>query len=63
MDALDFSVQFDLEGSGLIQTIEEQLLQGKTENMHIKAQLYKLNVYGNIARVPMPPILNIVAFI
>ena len=47
MDASDFSIQLDLAGSGLIRTIEDQLLQGETENMHIKAELYKLNVYGN----------------
>ena len=48
MDASDFSVQLDLASSGLIQTIEDQLLQSGAGNMHIKAELYKLNVYGNI---------------
>ena len=47
MDASNFSVQLDLVGSGLIRTIEDQLLQGETENMRIKAELYKLNIYGN----------------
>jgi hypothetical protein len=52
LDASDFSVQLDLASSGLIRIIEDQLLQGK-ENMQIKAQLYKLNVYGNLACVPV----------
>ena len=47
MDASNFSVQLDLVGSGLIRTIEDQLLQGETENMRIKAELYKLNIYGS----------------
>ena len=46
MDASNFSIQLDIAGAGLIKTIEDQLLQGKAENMKIKAELYKLNVYG-----------------
>lgn len=52
MDASNFSVQLDLAGSGLIRTIEDQLLQGETESMRIRAEPYKLNVYGNIAFAP-----------
>ena len=47
MDASNFAVQLDLAGSGLIRTIEDQLLQGETEKMHIRPELYKLNVYSN----------------
>ena len=47
MDASNFTVQLDLVGSGLLKTIEDQLLQGETENMYIRAEPYKLNVYGN----------------
>ena len=47
MDAADFAVQFDPAVSGLIKTIEGNLLQGQTENMSIRPEIYKLNVYGN----------------
>lgn len=47
MDASNFSAQLDLAASGLIRTIEEQLPQGETENIRIRAEPYKLNVYGN----------------
>lgn len=47
MDASHFAVQLDLVASGLIGIIEDQLLQSKTENKRIRAELYKLNVYGD----------------
>jgi len=48
MDASDFSIQLDLVGSGILGALEEQLLwHGKAENKYIRAELYKLNVYGN----------------
>ena len=47
MDASNFAVQLDLVGSGLMKSIEDQLLQIETENMYIRAELYKLNVYGD----------------
>ena len=47
MDASNFSVQLDLASSGLMRTIEDQLLQSETEKMYIRAELRKLNVYGN----------------
>ena len=48
MDASDFAVQLDLTGSGIIETVENQLLcHGKAENKCIKAELYNLNVYGD----------------
>ena len=50
MDASNFVVQFDLAGSGLMRTIEDQLLQSETENKYIRAELYKLNVYGDFYR-------------
>ena len=47
MDTSNFSVQFDLSNSGLIQTIESQLVPTQAEKlMSIKAEIYKLNVYG-----------------
>ena len=60
MDASDFAVQFDLAASGLIRTIENQLLQGKTESMRVKAELYKLNVYGNSLPLYLSPVESIV---
>ena len=50
MDASNFSIQLDPAGSGLMRTIEDQLLQGETENKYIRAELYKLNVYGDPCR-------------
>ena len=47
MDASNFAIQLDLAASGLIHAIEDQLLQGEMEKMRIRAELYKLNVYGN----------------
>ena len=47
MDVSNFSVQFDPTSSGLIQAIESQLVPTKAEKaMSIKAEIYKLNVYG-----------------
>ena len=48
MDASDFAIQLDLTSSGILGTVEDQLLyHGKAENKYIRAELYKLNVYGN----------------
>lgn len=50
MDASDFNAQLDLAGTGLVRTIEDQLLHHETENKSIRAELYKLNVYGSYSR-------------
>ena len=47
MDTSNFCVQLDLTASGLMRIVEDQLLQSRTENKHIKAEPYKLNVYGD----------------
>jgi hypothetical protein len=47
MDGSDFAVQLDLVSSGIMRTLEDQLLQGETEKMYIRAELYKLNIYGD----------------
>ena len=47
MDPADFAITLDPAGFGLTRTIEDQLLQGETEKMRIKAQLHQLNVYGD----------------
>ena len=50
MDAQAFSVKLDPVSSGLIQTIESQLAPTQANKpMSIKAELYKLNVYGGFA--------------
>ena len=47
MDAQNFSVPLDPVSSGLIQTIESQLAPTQANKpMSIKAEIYKLNVYG-----------------
>ena len=61
MDASNFSVQLDLVGSGLMRTIEDQLLQSRTDNKYIRAELYKLNVYGN-PRHDVSPVLPCLTF-
>ena len=47
MDVSNFAIHLDLAGSDLIRTIEDQLFHGETEKKRIKAELYKLNVYGS----------------
>ena len=49
MDAANFAVHFDPILSGLIKTVEENLLQGQTEKMSIRPEIYKLNVYGSLS--------------
>ena len=56
MDTANFVAQFDPALSGLIKTIEENLLQGKTEiQLSIQPEIYKLNVYGRLLRYSFPP--------
>ena len=54
IDASDFSIQLDLVSSGIMKTLEDQLLQGETEKMRIRAELYKLNVDGDSGRYVSP---------
>ena len=42
MDASNFSVQLDLMSSGILRTLKDQLLQGETEKMYIRAELYNI---------------------
>lgn len=50
MDASDFAIQLDLTNSGILTAIEDQLLQGEAQKSYIRAELYKLNIYGNARR-------------
>jgi hypothetical protein len=51
LDTSDFSINFSLETSGLLDIVRSSLVVGYDENTKIKGELYKLNVYGE----PMPP--------
>lgn len=57
MDAAGFAVQFDPTAFGLIKTIEEGLLQGRTQKMRIRPEIYKLNVYGSLSCPPPPSVI------
>ena len=46
MDADNFMVGFDAERSGLIEAVRTLLFPGEEEKKRVKAELYKLNVYG-----------------
>jgi hypothetical protein len=46
MDIADFATTFIVENSGLMDVICSELLEGHKSNKAIKAELYKLNVYG-----------------
>ncbi|KAF7789980.1 hypothetical protein EIP86_000928 [Pleurotus ostreatoroseus] len=46
LDKSAFSVNLDLEKSGLMEIIRTDLLEGKKADKPIHAELYKLNVYG-----------------
>ncbi|KAI9069832.1 hypothetical protein FKP32DRAFT_1616694, partial [Trametes sanguinea] len=49
MDADNFVMRFDAEHAGLIEIVREGLLTGSEETKGIRAELYKLNVYGKCA--------------
>ena len=42
----EFAVKLDVEESGLMSLIRNELLEGWAAQKTIKAELYKLNVYG-----------------
>ena len=46
LDSEYFSAKFDPASSGLIEKLREVLLVGHDEEVTIRAELYKLNVYG-----------------
>jgi hypothetical protein len=46
MDIENFATHFDIVKHRLVDRIRAQLLDGEDENKYIKAELYKLNVYG-----------------
>lgn len=62
MEVDDFMLGFDAERAGLIEVIRSSLFHGAEEEKFVKAELYKLNVYGapritanqSLARANMP---------
>ncbi|KAI0806929.1 hypothetical protein C8Q74DRAFT_23812 [Fomes fomentarius] len=46
MDVEDFMLGFDVERAGLIDVVRTCLFPGEEETKPVKAELYKLNVYG-----------------
>ena len=46
MDVDKFMLGFDAERSGLVEAVRTLLFPGKEEEKKVKAELYKLNVYG-----------------
>jgi hypothetical protein len=53
LDSTDFAINLNIETSGLLESLRKSLFQCEDEERHIKAELYKLNVYGLC--VPAPP--------
>lgn len=46
LDSQYFAPKFDLQRSGLVGLIQDDLLEGPRASNEIRAELYKLNVYG-----------------
>lgn len=47
LDASDFSIKFDPERVGLVRTVRTELVEeGRRAAYGVRAELYKLNVYG-----------------
>ncbi|KAJ2926708.1 hypothetical protein H1R20_g10382, partial [Candolleomyces eurysporus] len=46
LDVTQFSTQFDLARSGIMETVHDQLLHYEKNTLKLEPQLYKLNIYG-----------------
>ena len=53
MDADAFLARLDVYRSGLVGAVHTGLLAGERERDTIRAELYKLNVYGTLARAAL----------
>ena len=62
MDASDFIVHPNLAGSGLMKSIEDLLLH-EMNSRYIRAELYKLNIYGEYFHEAFARSSDITAFI
>ena len=49
MDVDRFSLAFDAERSGLVDAVKTGILKGEEEEKKVRAELYKLNVYGMLS--------------
>lgn len=48
LNADDFSTNFNLEKSGILDIVRSELLMGHDETKQIEVERYKLNVYGMV---------------
>ena len=51
MDVDRFSLAFDAERSGLVDAVKTGILKGEEEEKKVRAELYKLNVYGEFPMI------------
>lgn len=59
LDVEDFMLHFDAERAGLIEAARTLLFPGREEKTMVKAELYKLNVYGKfVTSRATPPVAN-----
>ena len=47
LDSKFFSSPLDLESTGLLDVIHDDLLEGGKPKAEVRAEMYKLNVYGS----------------
>ena len=52
LDNAEFATKFDVISSGLLDAIKYALLEGKDATIPVRAELYKLNIYGKF-----PPLI------
>jgi hypothetical protein len=57
LDLTDFGINFDIHNSGLLESVRSSLFQSEDEERPIRAELYKLNVYGS-SMSPAVPLLS-----
>ena len=55
LDVTDFATKIVVADSRLMDVVRSELLEGHESNRTIKAELYKLNVYGEVNRHLLPP--------
>ncbi|KAI0628918.1 hypothetical protein C8Q77DRAFT_1220728 [Trametes polyzona] len=46
LDRKNFAINIDVERSGVLEAVRTGLFLGKEQGRHVRAELYKLNVYG-----------------
>lgn len=54
MDTSQFSTQFDVANSGILDVVHDQLLHYEKNSKNLVAHLYKLNVYGMLLSSRFP---------